>query len=338
MHMKDRYILCVDDEPLITTSLRQELRAAFPAYKVESALSGAEALDLMKELLLEGAKPAVLVTDERMGKISGHELMIEARRLFPNLYSILLTGYTDIDALTKAINEGGLFRYIKKHGERRDLTLAVGKALSLYKAEREVCELKAQIEKLNYAVVAALENKAHKGDEYTYTHVQRVARYAEELAETIGLDTSEVNRIRLYAPLHDIGKSAIPSEILNKKASLSSEEFELVKTHVEEGAELLSKIELDPVAKDIILYHHERWDGSGYQKKLKGEDIPLSARIVAVADVADAMLSPRPYTGPLPYSEVADYICEKSGSQFDPQVVEAFCSKRERMQEIAEGN
>ncbi len=336
--MNERYIVCVDDEAIITVSLKQELRAAFPSYKVESALSAMEALELMKELLADGDEPAVLVTDERMPGMNGHELMVEARKILPNLYSILLTGYTDIEALAVAINQAGLFRYIKKPWDRNDLALAVGKALSLYEAEREVRYLRSQVEKLNLAIVSALENSAHEDDPATYGHVQRVAFYATILARALGLEENETRRIRLYAPLHDIGKSGIPHDILTKPARLDPQEFETIKQHVAIGERILSSIDVDPLARDIILYHHEHWDGDGYLAKLKGEEIPLAARIVAVADVVDAMLSPRPYKDALPFEEVIRYVNASAGTHFDPAVVTAFNASSDEIRAIASGN
>lgn len=335
--MNERYIVCVDDEAIITVSLKQELRAAFPSCKVESALSAAEALELIEELLADGDEPAVLVTDERMPGMNGHELMVEARKLVPDLYSILLTGYTDIEALAVAINQAGLFRYIKKPWDRSDLALAVGKALSLYEAEREVRYLRAQVEKLNLAIVSALENTAHEDDPTTYGHVQRVAFYATILARSLGLEENEVRRIRLYAPLHDIGKSGIPQGLLTKPARLDPQEFETIKQHVAIGSRILSNTDVDPLALDIILYHHERWDGSGYLAELKGAAIPLAARIVAVADVVDAMLSPRPYKEAQPFEEVVAYVTASAGSHFDPAVVEAFKASIDEIRAISRG-
>ncbi|OHD80663.1 MAG: hypothetical protein A3J97_09485 [Spirochaetes bacterium RIFOXYC1_FULL_54_7] len=142
------------------------------------ALGGIEALQLLEDIVADGGVPAVLVTDEKMPGMRGHELLREARLRYPRMYGILLTGYSDIEAITLAVNEAGLFRYIRKPRERRDLAMAVARAAELYAREREVEALHLKVEQLNGALVAALETAAHEHDPDTYSHVQRVARYA----------------------------------------------------------------------------------------------------------------------------------------------------------------
>ena len=336
--MNKSYIICVDDEALITLSLKRELRARFPQYQVETALSGDDALKLMQDLAQEGRDPAVLITDECMPGMPGHELMIQACKLFPGMYTILLTGYTDIEALSRAINEAGLFRYMRKPWDREDLALSVKKAISLYQAEREVCYLKKQIEKLNISMVAALETSAHDGDPLTFYHVKRVAYFSTLLAHELGLPPLEVKKIRLYAPLHDIGKSGIPSDILFKPSRLSDEEFDIVKNHVDIGAQIIKNVEIDSLARDIILYHHERWDGSGYLCALQGEEIPVAARIVALADVLDAILCERPYKAANSFEEAYSYIVDSSGKHFDPELVNVFVKSEKEMRLVAQGD
>jgi putative two-component system response regulator len=335
--MGDRYIVCVDDEAIITESLKRELRAGFPDMRVESAYSGEDALQLLGEISSDGGEPAVLVTDERMPGMPGHVLLRESRKAYPRLYGILLTGYADVDAIADAVNEAGLFRYIHKPWERRDLAMAVGRAAELYDRERELDVLRDKIQKLNAAMVAALENNAHEDDPDTYGHVQRVACYAALLGKRLGLPVAELRRLYVYAPLHDIGKSGIPHDILAKPGKLSAEEFELVKRHVEIGARILKTVDIDPVARDLILYHHERWDGKGYLAELSGTDIPLAARITSLADVLDAMLCRRPYKEALPFDDVAAEISGAAGSKFDPAVVEAFMGDLPTFRRVSSG-
>ncbi|MFA6506473.1 MAG: HD domain-containing phosphohydrolase [Treponemataceae bacterium] len=335
--MSERYIICVDDEAIITESLKRELRTGFPSMRVESAYSGEDALALLAEIAADSGEPAVLVTDERMPGMPGHVLLREARRQFPRLYGILLTGYSDVEAIAEAVNEAGLYRYIHKPWERRDLAMAVGRAAELYDRETELDSLRHRIDQLNMAMVAALENTAHEDDPGTYTHVQRVACYAALIGKKLGLPVSEVRKLYLYAPLHDIGKSGIPHDILAKPGKLSVEEFAVVKKHVSIGANLLKSVDIDPIARDLILYHHENWDGKGYLAELSGADIPLVARITALADVLDAMLCVRPYKAPLPFDIVAAEIAANSGRKFDPAVVDAFMSDLPLFRRVAEG-
>ena len=330
-------ILCVDDEAIITESLKRELRQALPELGVEAALCGEDALKLLEEIAADGGEPAVLVTDERMPGMKGHELLREARIRYPNIYGILLTGYTDIDAIALAVNEAGLFRYIHKPWERRDLAMAVKRAVELYTRERELEALHLKVEQLNRALVAALETSAYESDPDTYFHVQRVACYAALLGKTMGLPDESVRKLYAYAPLHDIGKAGIPHGILSKPAPLTSEEYKIVKGHVQIGIRLLKSIDIDPFVLDLILYHHERWDGTGYLAEVSGEGIPLSARITAVADVLDAMLCKRPYKDAMPFAEVAAYIEGQAGAHFDPAVVRAFKSERDTFERISSG-
>jgi putative two-component system response regulator len=336
--MSERYIVCVDDEAIITESLKRELRSGFPDLSVESAYSGEDALALLSEIEADGGEPAVLVTDERMPGMSGHILLREARHRFPRLYGILLTGYSDISAIADAVNEAGLFRYMHKPWDRRDLFMAVSRAVELYDRETELQILRLRVNQLNTALVAALENSAHEDDPSTYGHVQRVACYAAVLGKKLGLPPADLHRIYLYAPLHDIGKSGIPHGILSKPGRLTPEEFEVVKTHVAIGAKILKSVDIDTIAKDLILYHHEHWDGKGYLAELSGSDIPLSARITALADVLDAMLCARPYKEALPFDVVAESIRADSGKKFDPAVVDAFFSDLPVFRRIAEGD
>ena len=335
--MKKLHVVCVDDEAIITESLRRELSGGLPRLGVESALRGEDALKIMEEILEEGGEPAVLVTDERMPGMKGHELLLEARKRYPRMYGILLTGYSDIEAIAHAVNDAGLFRYIQKPWHRRDLILAVDKAAELYEKESELAELRVRIEQLNQALVAALENAAHEFDSETYGHVQRVACYAALLGRKLGLADEDVRKLFLYAPLHDIGKAGLPHDILNKPGALSAEEFDVVKRHVEIGARLLKSMDLDPFALELILYHHERWDGDGYLAELSGEGIPLSARITALADVLDAMLTKRSYKDAMSFKAVAAYIESKAGTQFDPAVVAAFMKDIEAFQSVSAG-
>ncbi|OHE57705.1 MAG: hypothetical protein A2Z99_15915 [Treponema sp. GWB1_62_6] len=330
--------MCVDDEAIITMSLKRELQMGFPAIRVESAISGPEALEVMDDIIAAGGAVAVLVTDERMPGMAGHILLREARKRVPGVYGILLTGYTDVEALAEAVNEAGLFRYIHKPWDRTDLAMAVGRALDLYDREREVADLHLRVEQLNLAIVSALENSAHEDDPDTYGHVQRVACYSGLLARGLGQSESDCRRLFLYAPLHDIGKSGIPHMILSKPGSLSVEEFDIVKRHVSIGARLLKSMEVDTMAKDLILYHHERWDGKGYMAELSGEAIPLSARIVSLADVLDAMLCERPYKRPIPFDQVSEEILSMAGSRFDPAIVKAFEANIDSFRQVAAGN
>ncbi|MCJ7792059.1 MAG: diguanylate cyclase [Dehalococcoidia bacterium] len=171
-----------------------------------------------------------------------------------------------------------------------------------------------------YALVSAVETR----DPYTYGHSKKVKTYAVALAEAVGLSPDEVSKLSTAALLHDIGKIGIPDNVLNKKGKLNGENWEAIKAHPRLGANIVSSIpNLVPCASSI-LHHHERWDGGGYPEGLKGEEIPLGARILAIADSFEAMTSPRPYRPAWSLEEVVKELRQGAGTQFDPKLVEVF--------------
>jgi diguanylate cyclase (GGDEF)-like protein/putative nucleotidyltransferase with HDIG domain len=171
-----------------------------------------------------------------------------------------------------------------------------------------------------YALVSVVEAR----DPYVYGHSRKVNTYAVALAEALGLAPDEVSRVSTAALLHDIGKIGIPDEVLNKKVKLSRENWEAIKAHPRLGTNIVSNIPQLVGCANSILHHHERWDGSGYPEGLKGEDIPLESRILAISDSFDAMSSARPYRPALSREEAAEELRKGAGRQFDPSLVEIF--------------
>ena len=171
-----------------------------------------------------------------------------------------------------------------------------------------------------YALAATIEAR----DPYTYGHSRKVATYAVALTEALALPSEKVAIISAAALLHDIGKVGIPDEVLNKADKLSAQEWELINSHPKLSATIVGHVPSLTPCLPAILHHQERWDGTGYPSGLKGESIPLEARILSVADAFDAMTSPRPYRGPMSYREALEELKRGSGSQFDPKLVEAF--------------
>ncbi len=173
-----------------------------------------------------------------------------------------------------------------------------------------------------YRLAIATEFK----NEETGNHIQRMSKYCVLLAEKLGLDSRTVENIRLTAPMHDIGKIGIPDAILLKKGKLSNEEFEIIKTHTIIGAKILdgSNSEILQMAQQIAISHHEKWNGKGYPFQLAGEDIPLVGRIVALADVFDALTSERPYKKAYTLEKSCDIIRKERGHHFDPKIVDIF--------------
>lgn len=187
---------------------------------------------------------------------------------------------------------------------------------------------------ITIATVAALEKAAEMTDQETGQHMTRVAEYSALLASEMGLDPEFVEKIRLYAPLHDVGKVGIRHEILKKEGVLTRQEFEEMKQHTLYGAELLKAARADPVASNIALSHHERIDGSGYPHALKGDAIPVEARLVAVADVFDALTTKRHYKEAMHPTDAFTSIGDELANRFDPTVVKAFLACRPGILEV----
>ncbi len=176
-----------------------------------------------------------------------------------------------------------------------------------------------------YALAAAVDAKDH----YTYGHSRKVNIYAVVLAEALGLPSDEVSRISTSALLHDIGKIGIPDSILNKKGELDADEWEAIKSHPRLGANIVGNVQDLAPCVGSILYHHEKWDGTGYPEGLRGKSIPLGARILSIADAFAAMASARPYREALADNQALERLKQGAGSQFDPDLVSLFVEEVE---------
>jgi len=185
-----------------------------------------------------------------------------------------------------------------------------------------------------YRLAMAAEYK----DMDTAMHIRRMSRYSEVLAKKLGPDPDWVELVLYASPMHDVGKLGVPDAILTKPGPLTPDERKIIENHTTFGAKILegSDSELLELSRNIAWSHHEKWDGSGYPRKLKGEGIPLAGRIVAIADVFDALTSRRPYKPPFPLAQAREIICEDKGKHFDPTVVEAFVAVTEEFDEIYE--
>ena len=330
-------VLCVDDEPIILQSLRIELRNALSGQcTIETAESGEEALDLFAEIQQDGRQLAILISDQNMPGMKGHELLSRVKGLSPETFTILLTGFSDLEGVKQAVNNADLYRYITKPWKKEEFIFTIREALRSFQQDRLIHEQTLKIEKLTFSMIHALEAANLSYDEDTSYHIQRVSDYSAYLAEALHLDAPFVHRIRTYSKLHDIGKVGVACQLLNKPGCYTPEEFEIMKQHVWYGYQILNVEGIDLMAMNIAYHHHERWDGSGYLLGLTGEAIPLEARIVAVADVFDALLSRRIYKKALPFDQAFQLILDASGSHFDPAIVEAFRRGRSDLLEIRE--
>ncbi len=318
-------ILIVDDEPNICRLLQRYLTRL--GYRVETAGCVPDALEIISSASFD-----LVLTDLRLPGLSGLELLVEVRGRCPGTRTILMSAHADVHAASAAI-ERGVDQLIVKPFELEDLRTRVGDSLARRRAERDAeaereslesrlrqrdTESRIWILRAAHALATAVEAK----DEYTAGHATRVTAYALVLAEQMG--GIDLVRFRLAGDLHDIGKIGVPDSVLNKPGKLTEEEFELVKKHPVTGAHILEPLIDDPLVLGVVRWHHERWDGRGYPDRLKERDIPLPARVLAVADTIDAMTSDRAYRRGMRWDEVTAEIRRCAGAQFDPDVVEAF--------------
>lgn len=322
--MSNYVILCVDDERIILESLRMELKGVINDVRIDVSDNGAEAIELVKSYIQNNLDVVAVISDQRMPGMKGDELLAQIHRLTPKTLTILLTGYTDIEAVKNAVNNASLYRYISKPWESNDLILTVNEAFKSYLQEKLIEEKTEKIEKLTVAMVSALENINLANDENTGFHIKRVSEYSGFMAEKSGHDELFVRRIKLYSTLHDIGKVAIPRDILTKPGKYTAEEFKIMKEHATIGGRMFDNDDVDPMAREIALYHHEKWDGSGYNAGLSGENIPIAARIVAIADVFDALTTERPYKKALSAQEALKTMEDETDTHFDPDLFKLF--------------
>ncbi len=212
--------------------------------------------------------------------------------------------------------------------------------LGRLEAEKERVEVEKrhveQIASLNMRTIEALALAIEAKDHTTHTHLQRVRTYAVEIAKEIGLLPDEIEALRAAALLHDIGKLAVPEHIINKPGRLTPEEFEKMKVHPLVGAEILDRVAFPCPVAPIVRSHHERWDGSGYPAGLSGEAIPIGARILAVVDCLDAIASDRQYRQAMPLDRAMDRVKERSGTWFDPKIVEVLERRYVDLERIAQ--
>jgi putative two-component system response regulator len=295
-----------------------------------------------------------------MPEIDGFQLMKEfnENNEMKNTPVIFLTSLSDTENKVKAFELGGI-DYITKPFNRQELIVRINTHLKiktlqddlrlqqnellqknelLSKSElhlKKLVEEKTEkIEKLNIAIVTALENANLFNDNDTGKHIKRVSAVSGFLSDKLKCNADFVKRIYLYASLHDIGKVGISENILKKPGKYTEKEFEEMKHHVVIGSQMIEGAEIDEMAGNIVLYHHEKWDGSGYVHKLKGEDIPLEARIVALADVHDALLSERPYKRAFSEEEAASIVTKELGFHFDPEIGRVFLDNLESIKKV----
>lgn len=342
--IKSASILVVDDQPANVKLLQKSLE--LDGYRdINVTTVPAEGVELFRE-----KRHDLVLLDLNMPEIDGFQVMEIMREIIDEdedfLPVIVLTAQTDRDSRLRAL-ELGARDYLTKPFDRIELGTRIRNMLEvrlMHKQirdqnrllEEKVKERTQEIEATRLEIITRLGRAAEYRDNETGLHIIRMSKISGVLAKAAKLNNKECELILNASPMHDVGKIGISDSILLKPGKFEPEEWEIMKTHSEIGGEILSGNDSDLLcmARSIALTHHEKWDGSGYPKGLTGQNIPLAGRIVALADVFDALTSARPYKKAWPVQEAIDFINEQKGKHFDPELVELFNANIEEILKI----
>ena len=304
-------ILIVDDEPVNLRVLKQILQ---DDYRLIFAKSGSEALRLANS-----KNPNLILLDIMMPDITGLEVckQLKAAANTAKIPVIFVTALNDHDDEAQGL-ELGAVDYITKPVSAAVVKARVATHLSLVQAD--------ELKRTRLQIIQRLGHASEYKDNETGMHVMRMSHYSKVIALAYGFCEQQADSLLHAAPMHDLGKIGIPDSIMLKPGKLTDEEFAIMKTHPVIGANILGDDDSDLItlAKVVALTHHEKWDGTGYPKRLAGEDIPIEGRIVALADVFDALTSVRPYKDAWTVEKAMAFIKDQSGLHFDPELVVIF--------------
>ncbi|HDY87501.1 MAG TPA: response regulator [bacterium] len=327
-------ILVVDDEP----DMREMVCKTLEDHNYPNVMAGSakEALDVLNHNHCD-----IVISDIIMPGKDGIWLLHRIIESFPDIAVLMMTAVQDVEIAVSCL-KGGAYDYILKPFCVDELLFSIARAferqrlvvenrkyqqdleLKIKDKTHQLREALSTIENAYEITVISLVAALDAREKSTKNHSRRVLQYAVLLAEVMGVDMQTMESIRKGALLHDIGKIGVPDNILLKPTALTASEWDKMKTHPHIGANILRGIDFLKPALEIVLCHHERYDGSGYPKGLIGNEIPLSARIFAVVDALDAMTSNRSYRPPLPFVKAQQEIKQLNSFQFDPEVVRAF--------------
>lgn len=323
-------ILLVDDEVNNLQLLRRTLRHD---YNILTASNGKEALEIVEG---KGDEIALIVSDQKMPEMEGTEFLKRVAGDYPDIVKILLTGHLDVDAIVDSINDCHLYQYIVKPFDPEELKLTIETGIQKFDLMNNKTVILKDLRELFYKTIKLIASALDAKDPYTHGHSQRVTMYSLILAKKLNLDDTMLEEIETAGLLHDIGKIGIPQSILCKPGKLTDEEFEVMKSHPAQAERMLMGIKKLTVVSNWLRCHHERWDGGGYPYGLRGEEIPISGRIIALADTYDAMTSTRSYRQALSHEIAIEEIKRCSGTQFDPVLAELFVSCSEELKAAKE--
>ena len=311
-------ILLVDDEINNLQLLRRTLRHD---YNILTASNGREALEIVEG---KGDEIALIVSDQKMPEMEGTEFLKRVAGEYPDIVKILLTGHLDVDAIVDSINDCHLYQYIVKPFDPEELKMTIDAGIRKFDLVNNKTVILKDLRELFYKTIKLIASALDAKDPYTHGHSLRVTMYSLILAKNLNLDDTTLEEIETAGLLHDIGKIGIPQKILCKPDKLTDEEYELMKSHPARAEKMLMGIKKLTVVSNWLRAHHERWDGKGYPYGLKGEEIPISGRIIALADTYDAMTSTRSYRKALSHETAIKEIKRCAGTQFDPVLADLF--------------
>ena len=313
MPFRTKQILLVDDSADTRYTLAKMLELEH--YTVHQADNGISALKVLQNIT-----PDIIISDINMPEMNGIEFCKAVRQnvAWLAIPFIFLTGNSSSDIIHMG-RQLGVEDYLTKPIDPREL-LSIIKARLLRAAEVQM----AQMDLAYFETVNVIANTIEGRDPYTYGHIERVATYARRMAEELKWPAEHLRTLEFGARLHDIGKIIVPDDVLKKTGPLTDPEWVMMRQHPVVGAKILQQISHLQNTIPYVLYHHERWDGTGYPRGLRGKGIPVEGRLLAVVDVYDALTSPRPYHPAGAHDEVIRYLEAKTGSHFDPDMVQIF--------------
>lgn len=317
-------IIAVDDDQGILDSLKVVLRRN--GYELTTFQNPLDAIELLKKEHYD-----LLLLDFIMDELHGDQVVAEIRKFDKNLYILLLTGHKDLAPPLETLKQLDIQGYCEKSDNLDQLLILIESALKsvdqmhlIGQINEELKEKNDELEKAYLDTIGIVRQTVEAKDPYTRGHSDRVAEYSVLIGTKKGLDEKTINTLRIGGLFHDIGKIGIPDSILLKESKLDDNEYSQIKNHPSIGAHILGDVAMFQDIIPMVLHHHEKYDGHGYPAQLKGDDIPLIARIAAVADTFDAMTSKRSYRNALPLDVVTSEIEKCKGTQFDPAIADVF--------------
>lgn len=325
--MAENKVLIVDDEPKVLAAIKRNQRD----LKLKTAENGQQALDILNR----ENDYTVVVSDLHMPGISGIELFSSIAESHPDTVRILLTGDSDFSQAVKAVNQGHIFRFLTKPCPPETLSRAIQDGFQYHQmiqAQRELHSL-STYNKVLEGVILVFLGIVEFRDPYTAGHQKRVADLSVAMGKELGMDERRLRGLKIAALIHDIGKIYVPAEFLNKPGELSDVEFSIIMKHPEVGHDILKPLDSMWKISEFVLQHHERMDGSGYPNGLKGDEITMEARIIAVADVMDAISNHRPYRPSLGLKKALEELKQGRGTLYDAKAVDA-CVKVLKQQDF----